>query len=283
LLVVVVAAGWFGLTFGAGDDPTSTHVVDLNGHDAHEVAAAESPSFTPDGRLLGGDANWNLITIAPPNGPRIATGDLGQEPAMSPNRRTVAYTRCWPDQFSAICGGISLVPANGGTGRPLTDFGDNPAWSPDGRWIVFATMPSSSDTWPSSHLSGIWVIHADGTGRHLLIKLSDPSDANPTFDPSGQWIAFSMNGDIYTINTSGNQLRQLTHTGHDVQPAWAPNGTVIAFIHACRGIWLVNPAGNRATRIPNTNRATDPTWAPTSTRLAYEINGPGAVQAACRG
>jgi hypothetical protein len=58
---------------------------------------------------------------------------------------------------------------------------------------------------------------------------------------------------------------------------------VIAFIHACRGIWLVNPAGNRATRIPNTNRATDPTWAPTSTRLAYEINGPGAVQAACRG
>ena len=117
------------------------------------------------------------------------------------------------------------------------------------------------------------MIRADGTDLQRLIKLSDPSTANPTFDASGHRIAFAMRGDIYTINTSGNQLRRLTHTGHDQQPAWAPNGTLIAFIHACQGIWLVNPNGSQVTRIAHTNGATDPAWAPDSARLAYQING----------
>ena len=275
LAVLGLASGWAYLNLDSGGTPaTSTWVVDVNGQDAHRVGPGDSPSFAPDGRLLGSDSEGNLIKIAAGYEPHIDTGGDAAQPAISPTGRIVAYTAYWPDQYSELSLGIALIPATGGTGRPLTHYGSDPAWSPNGRWIAFTTTPPSDTLAGGSRSPGIWMIGVDGTDLHLLIKIDDPIDANPTFDPSGQRIAFAMRGDIYTINTNGNQLRQLTHTGHNQQPAWAPSGGHIAFIHACHGIWLVNPNGSDVTPIAHTNGATDPTWAPNSARLAYERYGP---------
>jgi hypothetical protein len=269
---------------------TTVWVVGVDGRGAHEVATDNSPSFTPDGRLVGGGGPPEFVGIRRGTQPQIGVGGYGDEPAISPNGREIAYGVC-----SFVCNGgydgIGVIAVSGGTSRTLTQWGDNPAWSPNGQWIVFSA-PGSSNCCPVAYGplpvpslgNGVWMIRADGTDLHRLINFgglpadtkpsnSNPSTANPTFDPSGQRIAFSMNGDIYTINTSGDQLRRLTSTGHNMQPTWAPNGTRIAFIHACQGIWLVTPNGSDVTPIPNTAGATDPAWAPDSARLAYEING----------
>jgi Tol biopolymer transport system component len=45
---------------------------------------------------------------------------------------------------------------------------------------------------------------------------------------SGGQVLFSRAGGLFTINADGSGLRQITH-GKDSQPAWSPNGRMIAF------------------------------------------------------
>lgn len=127
---------------------------------------------------------------------------------------------------------ITVVKADG-TGQYQL-FGDDayhefdPAWSPDGKQLVFAKQPESSS---EGDLSGIWVSDADGANAHrvaprpfasfyasfspdgsqivydngtsLVVMNSDGTDAHPVgdlrgaaaFSPDGKWLLVSWNGD----------------------------------------------------------------------------------------
>ena len=84
--------------------------------------------------------------------------------------------------------GIYLIRADGtGLRRlPGTRPGDqNPAWSPDGRKLVFWTDKNS--------LGEIYVANADGSGRRRLSRTDpdvEPSDQYPAWSPDGRLIAF---------------------------------------------------------------------------------------------
>lgn len=52
----------------------------------------------------------------------------------------------------------------------------------------------------------------------------------PVISPNGETIAFTYKGDIYTVPVNGGKATQLTtHSAHDTQPIWSPNGKKIAF------------------------------------------------------
>jgi hypothetical protein len=89
--------------------------------------------------------------------------------------------------------GIQLV---GGDGRAvgvvrLPDSlagGDNPAWSPDGRWISYSVI-SLVDKQRSA---AIWVVHPDGTGaRELTAARSDTYDLAGPYNLRTGVIAFT--------------------------------------------------------------------------------------------
>jgi Tol biopolymer transport system component/C-terminal processing protease CtpA/Prc len=53
---------------------------------------------------------------------------------------------------------------------------------------------------------------------------------HPSISPDGSTIAFSYQGDIYTVPRAGGAARQLTiHEAYDSQPIWSPDGSKIAF------------------------------------------------------
>ncbi len=56
-----------------------------------------------------------------------------KQPAFSPDGELIAF------RSEREGGGIFLMGATGESVRRLTDFGYNPAWSPDGKEIVCAT------------------------------------------------------------------------------------------------------------------------------------------------
>ncbi len=66
--------------------------------------------------------------------------------------------------------------------------GENPVWSPDGRWIL--CMVTEDD----GHRilgSDIWAIRADGSQRVNLTNTPDQIEMDPTISPDGSAIAFS--------------------------------------------------------------------------------------------
>jgi hypothetical protein len=102
----------------------------------------------------------------------------------------------------------------------------NPAWSPDGRTLLFeATLHGASD---------IYAINQDGTGLHRLT--TDPAGSfQATWSPDGQRIVFSSDrgghGDLYLMNADGSGQSRLTSmpSGSWYQSSFSPDGRWIVF------------------------------------------------------
>ena len=100
-------------------------------------------------------------------------------------------------------GGIFVAGATGESVRRLTDVGFDPAWSPDGKQIAFATEEIVD---PASRQgdSTLYVVDAGGGAPR---KLVDGDGVQPSWSPSGQRIVYWSNTggqrDIYTVAAAG--------------------------------------------------------------------------------
>ena len=99
-------------------------------------------------------------------------------------------------------------------------------------------------------------------------------------------IAFASNRDgndeIYTMNANGSNQIQLTNnpTGDgDVEPAFSPDGTKIAFTSHRNGndnteIYVMNANGSNQRRLTNnTGHDYEPAWSPDGMKIAYIREG----------
>ena len=158
-------------------------------------------AWSPDGRLIAYHSmRHGGIRVIPAEGgdPRQIT-TFGARPSWSHDSRRIAFqSNTSPDigpgaRAANIPSTIWIVDAGGGQPRPLTRAGEPvgghgaPAWSPDGRHIVFA----ASDFFGTA----IWAIDVDGGDPYPIV-----TDVAPSYDPiytadggsvifgSGTWI-----------------------------------------------------------------------------------------------
>lgn len=95
------------------------------------------------------------------------------------------------------------------------DFDDNePAWSPDGKSLAFASNRSSNPD--SNYEAHIWVVAADNAdkGAHLTQVSPNPGpDSAPTWSPDGKWIAYVTELDPHLFYYNTRHLAVVPSTG----------------------------------------------------------------------
>jgi Tol biopolymer transport system component len=163
-----------------------------------------------------------------------------------------------------------------GHGDPSTPkglfFAVEPAWSPNGRLVAFASRRNGP--------SHIYVMRADGTDvRQVTQGKSD--DDGPAWAPDQRRIAFSRDRGLFVVGLDGlGPVRSLTSGlgGEAANPAWSPDGKLIAYDYrrpgfSSREIWVVGVDGGQPrllTRLPAVS--TLPSWSPDGRRIAFQSN-----------
>jgi Tol biopolymer transport system component len=88
---------------------------------------------------------------------------------------------------------IMLTSLTGGGSRKLIEMATEPVLSPDGSQIAFAGYlhPDLVEADEEDYLSpDLYVAHVDGTGARRLTHTDDVIESSPSWDPSGQRIAY---------------------------------------------------------------------------------------------
>jgi Tol biopolymer transport system component len=167
-----------------------------------------------------------------------------------------------------------LTDERGDPGTPEgLRFQTDPAWSPDGTQIAFASAREGS--------FDIYVMDADGSDTRRLTT-SDANEQGPTWSPNGDRIAFSRSDDgghVWVMNADGSGERRLTTAlAEEGEPAWSPDGQWIAFTRRAsagdfREIWVAHPDGTGQRSVTSLDaQSFAPAWSPDSTQLAFSAN-----------
>jgi tricorn protease len=88
----------------------------------------------------------------------------------------------------------------------------------------------------------------------------------PALSPDGQSLAFSYQGDIWTVPATGGDARRLTiHESYEYYPVWSPDGAKIAFVGSRYGnndIFVTDAEGSLPQRLTyHSTSDAQPTWA----------------------
>ena len=206
-------------------------------------------------------------------------------PRWSPDASRIAFT-CYAQPGGGAAMSAQICMQSMATNHLISwprfrGTNSSPAWSPDGSQIMFMSSMNGSPELYVTDSSGL---------RPKRITFSSGASTSPSWNPkTGQQVAFvSDRGGIpqlYVMNADGSSQTKvdLADKGYVIDPAWSPNGQLLAFS------WR-RPSGNYdlyimeiATRqlvelTRDVGRNERPSWAPDGRHLIFESTRTGTRQ-----
>jgi Tol biopolymer transport system component/DNA-binding winged helix-turn-helix (wHTH) protein len=198
--------------------------------------------WSPDGKVLAfteshadNTHSWIALLSLADSTTRRLTSPSDQEvdygPSFSPDGSTVAFIR---GILAGVVSDLYVVSAAGGTPKRVTH--DNtwmwppPAWTPDGREIVFTSTRGG--------LFNLWRISASG-GTPSPVAGASVEAISPSISPKGNQLVYQQisddKRDIWRLDLSDEKHRQgppshvISEQGWKSEPHFSPDGKRIAF------------------------------------------------------
>src|ERR1700682_476249 len=276
------------------DKTFSIVVVPALGGTEHRVYVGPAPmagglTWSPDGRFLAfpqasaadPPRSWiSLLSLTDYSTRPLTTppgGSLDAEPAFSPDSSQIAFVR---STVAGVCNDVYVIPTLGGEVRRLTfdhrPIIGPPAWTVDGREIVFSSTRGGPDS--------LWRISASG------------GDPRPVAGPIGEggWPSIPAKGEqlvyeqvVAKFNIWRLDLKDPKHyqappsvlvseKGDKMRPDLSPDGKKIAFESNRLGfwdIWTCTTDGSNCDQLTSLHgTAGRARWSPNGRYIAFEFH-----------
>lgn len=287
-----------GEIYTVNPDGSGLYQLTHDGPSAHD----RQPALSPDGSLVafssnrGGAYSIYIVGVDGTGLRRLTnnTDDDG-EPVWSPDGARIAFVRGLDPTnggysfVSTYPSQVFVVNADGSEEINLTvsEGGTDPAWSPDGTRLAFA-----------SHRDGNFEIYSMTSDGKEVTRLTETEsdEAEPAWSPDGTLIAYAggyirvclscgfmhtgrielpvENGpDIFLMSADGQVQTRLTSKGNSSEPAWSPDGQRIAFASR-RGeyaqLYFMELDGSHQTEVTSgVGHKSSPSWANVSLGAAF--------------
>lgn len=210
-------------------------------------------SWTPDGRIVySSDASGTRdLWIMDQDGgnQKQLTSDAGDNvhPVVSPDGRYIVFVSDRKD----VRHNLWRIDIDGGNVKQLTSgsYDRNPAFSPDGKWIIYASM---GGTQPN-----LWKVSIDGGEA---VKLTDKFSVAPAVSPDGKTIACyywdekpeTQLGIALIPFEGGQPFKMLSLPTALVR--WTPDSSALTYVDSRGGvsnIWSQPVDGGKPTQLTN--------------------------------
>jgi eukaryotic-like serine/threonine-protein kinase len=254
--------------------------------DGKEIALATEAASDPRTRFSS--SQIYRIDIATGARRSLAVDD-GVQPAWSPKGLRIAY---WGVAQPGSRRVIRTVPVDGGA--PVTVIDDafynwSPAWSPDGRFLYFASNRGSS--------MNLWRVAIDERSGRVLsppqpITTSSEWSALPSLSRSGNLLVFAAESsrsfvDLASLDPDTGQIDGSPSLAYEGARAIlscdvSPDGAWLALWGSSptEDVLLIRPDGSDMRQLTNDlARDRTPSWSPDGSRILFASNRSGKYEA----
>ena len=270
--------------------------------DAHALEGYSNGDWAPPMATWSPDGQWVVFCPGNPRGIAaisLKTGErrpLTSPPAnwydcrvvLSPDGRELAFVR-----FSNADSELYVLPLSpdfqpAGEPRRIPSsvknaFGWYPAWTADGRDIVFY-----ADDYASKR--GLWRVAASGTREPELLPFGGDNGRDPAIARRGQRLAYAaatFDLNLWRIELRGGMpagppVRLIATSRQEGSPQYSPDGRKIAFGSDQSGsmeIWIADANGSNPVQLTSLESYSgSPRWSRDGRRVVFDSNTKGRFQ-----